>query len=300
MQAGRQPTTPVERVRIAFAFFSIYFVWGTTYLAIRIVVATVPPFLSAAIRFLIAGSVLLAIAAVRGSLRWERRYLLNATIVATLLFLIGYGGLFWSEQSVDSGIASVLVATIPVWIVIVDLLVFRQGSIRAPVLVSIVLGLSGVALLTVHSGAVNVPAAPVVVLTVGQVSWALGTLLSSRLSLPESKTAAAGMQMFIGGLLLAAAAYLAGEWRQRLVVSNHAAMALLYLAIPGSVLAFTAYLWLLRRVSPAVVGSYAYVNPVVALAVGHFLGNEPIGARALAGSALIVAGVVVSLRWAGR
>ena len=284
-----------ERVQIAFAFFLIYFVWGTTYFAIRIVVATIPPFFSAAVRFLIAGCVLLGIATIRGSFHVNRKQLLNAALIATLMFLIGYGGLFWSEKTVNSGIAALLVATIPVWIALMEILILKSATVRPPLLVAISLGLAGVALLTFHAGHLDIPVIPVIVLTVGQIAWALGSVLSSKLPLPPLKIVSAGLQMLIGGGLLEIASLASGEIVHFSEISNQAVFALLYLAIPGSVLAFTAYVWLLGRVPPTVVGSYAYVNPVVALTIGHVLGSEPVGLRTLAGSALIITSVIVTL-----
>ena len=287
-----------DRIQVVGAFFLIYFVWGTTFLAIRVVVTTVPPFFSAALRFLMAGAVLLGIAFIRGSFRVNKQQILNASIIAALMFLLGYGGLFWSEQSVNSGVAALLVATIPVWIALMEIFILKNGSIRPPLIVAIVLGLTGVALLTLKSGHMNVPIIPVVVLMIGQTGWALGTVLSSKISLPESKIVRAGLQMVIGGGLLAIASGMGGELVRFPFLSRQAILALLYLAIPGSVFAFTAYVWLLDRVSPTVIGSYAYVNPVVALIIGHFLGSEPISVRTVGGSGLIIASVIVTLTFA--
>ncbi len=211
------------------------------------------------------------------------------------MFLFGFGGLFWSEKSVESGIASLLVATIPVWIALIEVFIFKNGSLQQSLVGAIVLGLAGVALLTFHGGHLAIPFVPVLVLTFGQVAWAFGTVLSSKLQLPDSKIASAGYQMTAGGILLAIASHTAGEIVMRPHVSGQAMLGLLYLAVPGSVLAFTAYIWLLKRLSPTVVGSYAYVNPVVALVVGYVFGDGVLGVRTLIGSALIIASVVVTL-----
>lgn len=277
------------------AFCLIYFVWGTTFFAIRVMVATVPPFLSAALRFLLAGSILLGIARIGGPLRITPRQVIHTALVSALMFLIGYGGLFWAEQSVDSGIAALLAATIPIWIALLEISILKKGRIRASLVAAIVVGLSGVALLTVPSGRVRVPLVPIAVLMVGQMSWALGTILSRKLSLPDRKVVSAALQMLVGGVLLFTVAFGTGDVKHGLALQSQAIAALLYLAIPGSVLAFTAYIWLLARISPTVVGSYAYVNPVVALLVGHLLGGEPLTARTVAGSSLIVLSVAVTL-----
>jgi drug/metabolite transporter (DMT)-like permease len=285
----------LRKLQTVFAFCLIYIVWGTTYYAIRVVVATVPPFLSAALRFLTAGLILVAFAIIRGKFRIGQRQLLNATVISLLMFVIGYGGLFWSEKRIDSGIAALLIATIPVWIALMEVFVLRKGSIHAPLLVAIALGLAGVGVITLRFGHMGIPIRPLIVLTVGQIAWALGSVLSKKLSLPESKIVTAGLQMLMGGVALAVFSMAAGEMVHPLVVSRQAGLALLYLAIPGSVLAFTAYVWLLGRVSPTVIGSYAYVNPVVALIIGHMFGNEAIGVRTLIGSTLVISSVVVTL-----
>jgi drug/metabolite transporter (DMT)-like permease len=290
------PTQPsLRNLQTISAFFLIYIVWGTTFYAIRDVVATVPPFLSAALRFLAAGSILVAFALIRGQFRIGQRQLLNAAAISLMMFLIGYGGLFWSEKRIDSGIAALLVATIPVWIALMEIFVLRKGRLHAPLLVAIALGVAGVGVLTLRFGQMSMPIRPVIVLTVGQIAWALGSVLSKKLSLPESKVVTAGVQMFIGGVALAVCSIASGELVNPVGISRQAALALLYLAIPGSVVAFTAYIWLLGRVSPTIVGSYAYVNPVVALIIGYALGNEAIGVRTLIGSMLVVSSVILTL-----
>ena len=287
--------TSLRKFQVIFSFLIIYIVWGTTFYAIRVVVATVPPFFSAALRFLVAGSVLLVYAFLRKSFRSTPRQLLNAAGISVLMFLIGYGGLFWSERSIDSGMAALLIATIPVWIALLEVVVLKNGHIHPPLVVAIGLGLAGVGVLTLHFGHISVPVRAVIVLTIGQIAWSLGSVLSKKLSLPESKVVTAGVQMFIGGVALAVCSIASGELAHPVEISRSAGMALLYLAIPGSVVGFTAYVWLLGRVSPTIVGSYAYVNPVVALVVGYTLGNEIIGLRTLIGSMLVISSVVVTL-----
>lgn len=285
------------RLPVVAAFLAIYIIWGSTYLAIGIAVATVPPFLAAGLRFVIAGAVLLLWSILKrtpmpSKLEWR-----NLTVSAALLFVPAYGGLFWAEKVVPSGIASVMVASIPIWMTLMETFVLKQTRLHWSLAISITLGLSGVALLALRgrvSGAAGL--LPYVVLFFSQISWCIGTLFSKNMRMPSSKPLTAGAQMAMGGLMLLTIAIAAGELHPIPVISLQAWMAILYLASAGSVVAFTAYLWLLGRMPATVVASYAYVNPVVALVLGWWLGHEVIDARVVTGAALVLCSVVIILR----
>jgi len=281
---------------VLLAFLAIYFLWGSTYLAIRIAVATVPPFFAAGVRFLIAGAVLYPWARLRGELAPTLQQWKNLLVLGGLMFLAPYGGLFWAEKSLPSGIAAVLVATIPFWTAVLQVFVFRRQRMHWALFVSIALGIGGVMVLALgrNEGHLNWPACLAIVGS--EISWSLATVLTTFVDLPASKLVSSGAQMILGGLMLLIVAAVFGELRPMPHVSLQAAAAIAYLIVAGSLLAFTAYVWLLARVPPTTVTSYAYVNPVVALLIGHWLGSEGLGPKTIVGSALVLASVGTLLK----
>jgi drug/metabolite transporter (DMT)-like permease len=281
---------------VVLAFLAIYVLWGSTFLAIRVAVETVPPFLAAGIRFFLAGFVLYGWSRARGvrsptALEWR-----NLAILGALLFLIPYSGLFWAEKTVPSGIASVLVATIPISTALLQVFVLRKEQFRWSLLASLCLGFAGVGVLALDSGPGHASIAACSVILLCSTSWAIGTVIAKEAVLPDSKVTSAGAQMVIGGALLLLLSMLAGEWHPLPHISLPAAGAIAYLIVAGSIVAFTAYLWLLGRMPATTVTSYAYVNPVVALLLGRFIGNEELAPRTLAGAALVLASVLLITR----
>src|SRR6476661_6627108 len=276
--------------KILFAFSMIYFVWGSTFLAIRVGVHEVPPFLFAAMRFFTAGLVMYAWLRLRGTPPPSRREWVAAAALGGLIFVVDYGCLFWAEQRVPSGIAAVVLATIPVFITLMEIAFLRThrptSSARA----------RGTVLMN-HSfslGEVPINRAGAVALLVAAVTWSIATIFTRRLPLPASKPMSAAAQMLTGGAQLFVLTAVAGEFRGFRVqaVSWNAWFALVYLIIAGSIVGFTAYVWLLHWESPTKVGTYAYVNPVVAVALGYFLGGEAVGPRTLLGTLLVLVSVV--------
>jgi len=294
---AEQSSIQSQKILTILAFASVYIIWGSTYFAIRVAVQTVPPFLAAGLRFLLAGAILFAYILIRkmplpSALEWR-----NLAISALLLFVPAYGGLFWAEKTVPSGIASALVATIPVWMALMEVFVLRQTKLRWQLVASLVCGFSGVLLLTLKgiSGESH-SLLPYLVMMVSQISWSVGTLMTKNMALPASKVVGSAAQMGLGGLMLLLLSAGAGEMRPLPAISMQAWWAILYLTIAGSVVAFTAYVWLLGHFPATTVGSYAYVNPVVALALGYWFGKESIDWRVFAGTFLVLAGVVLILR----
>jgi drug/metabolite transporter (DMT)-like permease len=292
------PTPTPSRWKTLAAFAIIYFVWGSTFLAIRISVHEIPPLLCAALRFLIAGLALYLFMLFRREPSPTRRQWLGAFVMALLIFVGDYGLLFWAEQRVPSGIAAVMLATIPAFMALSEILLLRTQRLTLRLALALLIGLAGVAVLTTHG--LNLGNAPIdrtgaVALLIAAISWSIASALSRKLSLPPSKAMSAGAQMFAGGILLSIAAAAFGEFHRfhPLAVSRDAWLALLYLIIAGSIMGFTAYLWLLHHYSPTRVGTYAYVNPVVAVLIGYFLAGEPLGLRTVAGTALILVSVIV-------
>ncbi|MGA9307070.1 MAG: EamA family transporter [Candidatus Sulfotelmatobacter sp.] len=287
-----------SRWKTLLAFAIIYFVWGSTFLAIRIGVREVPPLLLAGMRFFAAGIVLYAWLRATGTASPTRSEWASTILLAVLIFLVDYGLVFWAEQRVPSGITAVMLATIPVFTALAEILILRTQRLTFRLGIALVVGLAGVAVLVSRS--VSLGDAPIersgaLALVVGAISWSLASVLSRKLNLPQSKVMSSGAQMLVGGILLLLAAAMFGEFRgfHTRDVSAGAWLALLYLIVAGSIVAFTAYVWLIHHESPTKVGTYAYVNPVIAVLLGYFLGGEALGARTIVGTLLILISVVV-------
>jgi drug/metabolite transporter (DMT)-like permease len=284
--------------KVLLAFGIIYFVWGSTFLAIRVGVREVPPFLLAAMRFLLAGGALYAWMRAKGTSVPSAREWLSASILAVLIFVLDYGLLFWAEQRVPSGVAAVMMATIPLFMALSEIIFLRTQRLTLRLGFALLIGIGGVAVLVSHSlsfGDVPIDTSGALALVVGAMSWSIASALSRKLPLPASKPMSSGAQMLCGGVFLLITAGALGEFRgfHPQAVSLGAWMALAYLVVAGSIIAFTAYVWLIHHESPTKVGTYAYVNPVVAVALGYFLGGETIGPRTLLGTILVLVSVVV-------
>jgi drug/metabolite transporter (DMT)-like permease len=287
-----------DRARLMAAFAAVYLVWGSTYLAIRYAIETLPPFVMAGARFIFAGLILIVWALVRGAEFPTARHWGSAAIVGAFLLLGGNAAVVWAEQRVPSGLAAVLVATVPLWMVVIDRL--RPGG-RHPggrVLLGVALGLAGVGLLVGHgefAGGRGVDTAGALALVAGSLSWALGSLYAKSAKLPSSPTLATGMEMLCGGLLLLIAGSITGEWAglDLAQVSARSWVSLAYLVTFGSLIGFTAYIYVLARTTPAMATTYAFVNPVVAVFLGWAIAGEPVTARTAIAASIIVAAVVV-------
>src|SRR5438876_1937458 len=283
--------------KILLAFAMIYFVWGSSFLAIRVGVHEVPPFLLAAMRFFTAGLVMYTWLRLKGTPVPNQREWVAASALGALIFVVDYGCLFWAEQRVPSGVASVILATIPVFITLMEIIFLRTQRLTVRLSLALMVGLCGVAVLVNHSfslGEVPVNRAGAIALLVASVTWSVATIFTRRLPLPASKPMSAATQMLTGGVQLFVLAALSGEFAGFRVqaVSWNAWFALLYLIIAGSIVGFTAYVWLLHYESPTKVGTYAYVNPVVAVILGYFLGGEAVGLRTLLGTLLVLVSVI--------
>ena len=280
------------------AFSIIYFIWGCTFFAIRVGVHQVPPLLFAAVRFVIAGALLYGWTIARGNASPTPRQWMSAAVLGFLIFLVDYGLLFWAERRVPSGVAAVILAIIPAFMALSEIVLLRTQRLTLRMGVAFLIGLSGVAVLMVRSlglGGRPVDPAGAVALIVAAIAWAIAASLSKVLALPPSKEVSAAAQMLTGGALLAVAAALSGDWRcfHVAAVTLSGWLALAYLVVFGSIVGFTAYVWLIHHESPTRVGTYAYVNPVVAVLVGRFLGGEPLGIRTVLGTLLVLVSVVV-------
>ena len=283
--------------KILLAFSIIYLVWGSTFLVIRVGVREVPPFLLAGLRFVLAGVVLYGWMRLKGVAQPNRSEWAGICLQGTLIFLIDYGCLFWAEQRVPSGIAAVVLATIAIFITLLEVTILRTQRLTVRLGLALLGGLCGVAALMNRSfslGEAPIDRAGALALLVAAFSWSVATILTRRLVLPASKPMSAAAQMLAGGVQLLVLAVLTGEFNRFhvMAVSWKAWFALLYLIIAGSIVGFTAYIWLLHYESPTKVGTYAYVNPVVAVVIGYFLGGESIGLRTVFGSMLVLLSVI--------
>jgi len=294
-------TTRPSRVLIILAFAAVYVIWGSTYLGIRFAIETLPPFLMAATRFLIAGGILFILAISNGArirqpvANWRR-----ALIIGGLLLLCGNGGVTWAEKYVASGLAALFVATEPLWVVILNWALTHKRP-NAKVLLGIMIGLAGVALLVsdgfgqgVGSGSkMSLIGGGVVLLA--SLAWASGSVYSNRNPIDASTSMASGMQMLAGGGLLLLLALVTGDLKR--LNLEHASWtsigAFAYLTLFGSLVSFTAYSWLLNNVTLARAATYAYVNPVVAVLLGWSIAGEPLTLKMILGAAIIVGSVVL-------
>ena len=293
-----QPNTYRPRWKTWLAFAIIYLVWGSTFLAIRVGVREVPPFLFAAMRFSVAGLVLYGWMTLRGERPPTTRQWMSVFLLALLIFVFDYGLLFWAEQRVPSGLAAVMMATIPVFMALSEIIFLRTQKLTARLTLALLVGLAGVAVLVSRSlnlGGAPIDGAGAIALVVGAITWSVSSMLTRKLPLPPSKVMSSGAQMLVGGVLLTFTSAALGEFHRFHLwnVSRVTWFALLYLIVAGSIVGFTAYVWLIHHESPTKVGTYAYVNPVVAVILGYLLGGEELGLRTILGTACVLVSVLV-------
>jgi len=295
--AGAAARAP-SRSRIIAAFAAVYVVWGSTYLAIRYAVETMPPFLMAAARFIVSGVILYAWARMKGSTRPTPRQWRDAAITGVLMLCFGNGLVGWAEQRVPSGLAALLVAVVPLWMVLIDWARPRGIRPRGLVIAGVLIGFAGLAVLvrpsaTEGSGSVDTVAA--LVLVGASFAWACGSVFNRFGARPDSAALSTGLQMLGGSVGLIAVGVARGEISQLQLarVTGQSWAGWLYLVSFGSLVGFTAYIFLLRTVSPAKASTYAYVNPLVAVFLGWAIAAESITTRTLAAAAVILTGVAM-------
>ncbi len=290
--------TSHSRWKTLAAFAVIYLVWGSTFLAIRIGVREIPPFVMAGMRFVAAGLLLYVWMRLNGTPSPTRREWTAAALLAVPVFVLDYGLVFWAESRVPSGVTAVMMATIPVFMTLSEIVFMKTQSLTVRLGLALVLGMVGVGVLVSHSaGFGDAPIDPwgAFALIIASMSWSIGSAVTRKLPLPESKAMSSGAQMLAGGVLLTIVGLVLGEFRgfQVGAVSTVAWISLVYLVFAGSILAFTAYVWLIHHESPTKVGTYAYVNPVVAVVLGYFFAGEAVGLRTICGTGLVLVSVVV-------
>lgn len=297
--AVRLPETAKPgRLALLAAFFAIYVVWGSTYLAIRYAVETIPPLIVAGVRHIVAGVFLLGWAYARGY-RPTRREWRASAILGVLYFVIGHGSLHWAETVVPSGWAALLIASEPIWIAVLAALVSQGERLTGKTIIGLLLGITGVALLVGEETASGQRAVVIgsIAILIGTLSWSVGVIYSRTSSLPRNAPARAGMPEIVGSLILLTVAGFTGEFSELHIssVTSRSALSLVYLITFGSILTFSAYTWLLDHVSPTLVSTHTYANPIIAVLLGWLWAGEVINLRVLeAGLLTLVAVFLIS------
>lgn len=300
--APAKPARP-NRLSVVLAFLAIHLIWGSTYLAIRYAVETIPPLYTAGLRHLFAGSILLAMCFAKG-LRPTRAQLRASVVIGVFFFLIGHGTLHWAETRIPSGLAALLIASEPIWVFVMCEAAERRWRMNFPLLCGVVLGLTGVAVLLGKDA--MAPGSGMLLGSLaciaGAISWSFGIVYSRRSHLSGNPLLLSALSLLSGSILLLLAGTLLGEARgfSFSLVSHRSWLSLAYLIVFGSVIAFTAYNWLLEHFSPTLVATHTYVNPVVAVLLGWFLAGEKISATVGIAAALVVSAVFLVDRGMAR
>ncbi len=298
------PTRPSTSLIVA-AFAAVYLIWGSTYLGIRLAIDSIPPLLMAGTRFMLAGGALYLVMRLRGVPRPDRAHWQSATIIGGLLLMAGNGGVCWAQQTVPSGVAALIVAAVPLWIMLVDWL--RPQGRRPTWMIAggLVIGMTGVATIMLGKGALGqriVEPTAAIVLVTANICWALGSIYARHARKPESPLISVAMQMLMGGLLQFLLGLGLGEAQQFELarVTATSVWAFVYLTLIGSLVGFTAYVWLLQVSTPARVSTHAFVNPFVAVLLGSWFLHEPIPPSVVIAGALILTSVLLITRPVSR
>jgi drug/metabolite transporter (DMT)-like permease len=296
---GKGPGRPAL-VALVAAFGAIYLIWGSTYLAIRFAIETLPPFTMAGLRLVVAGSVLYIWGRLRGGERPRAIHWAAGILMGGVLFLVPHGGLTWAEQRVPSGVAALLAATIPFWMTILQAIRRGTGAIGNRTAAGIAGGFLGLLFLVIPreaEGGGSVDPVGAAVILLGAFSWAVGSSWSKTIPRPASPTLTTGVYLLTGGGLLLLLALATGEAGRLDLqsVSTRSLLALGYLSLLGSVVAFSAYTWLLQHVTLSAIGTYAYINPLVAVFLGWSLGGETLDARLMIVTGIVVGSVALAL-----
>jgi drug/metabolite transporter (DMT)-like permease len=276
---------------------AIYLIWGSTYLAIRFAVETIPPFLMAAIRFLIPGIFLFLSRRLAGDPEPTRLEWKSTAIIGLLLLVGGNGGVTWAEQYIPSGVAALVIGSVPLWIILLNLFRPEGRRLNKRVILGALVGFVGIALLIgptqLIGSSENIHPLGIITILLAAIFWSAGSLYSRNARMPASPLLSTGMEFLAGGIGLLIMAGLTGEFSQVNFsnISSRSLFSLGYLIIFGSLIGFVAYTWLLRNVPITLVSTYAYVNPVIAILLGHLLAQEPLNLRILFAAGIIISSV---------
>ncbi len=298
MNEKHTESTAVKTAELVIAFGAVYLIWSSTYLAIRFTVETLPPFLTAGVRFVFAGTLLYGWMRLRGAKRPTPLHWKSTAIVGGLLLLGGNGGVVWAEQIVPSGITALMIATVPLWMVVIHWMSPGGERPSIQVLTGVIIGFFGIVLLVnpfPSAASFRVDPLGAAVLLFGSVSWSIGSLYSRNAPMPPESLLATAMEMLTGGALLLLVGTLTGEWsRLNLAAASlRSLLSVAYLIVFGSLIAFPSYIWLLKNTSPARVSTYAYVNPVLAVFLGWALAGEVLNGRIFVAAVVIVLAVIL-------
>ena len=286
--------------KLVAAFAAIYFIWGSTYLAIKYAVEAIPPFLMMGTRSLAAGLILYFWSRGRGEEKVKRENIIPIIIIGILFFLVGHGMLAWGQQRIASGSAALLVASEPLWIAVIEAFMVKGHRATSGTVIGLICGFVGISLLFApwqKLGNHHVDSLSAFAILIGTLSWSIGAVYSRVAKLPKSPALSAGLQLIVGGFLLVASGLLMGEGgRLQLdVLSLRSILGLLYLIIFGSVITFTAYVWLLKMTSATRVATHTYVNPVIAVFLGWAMAGEPLSLQTFAATLIIIISVYLVL-----
>lgn len=288
-----------NKLKILVAFIAVYFVWGTTYLAIKYAIETIPPFLMMGMRSLIAGTVLYTWGRLRGDANVSRKELPSLILIGSLFFLIGHGVLAWAQQTVPSGVAALLIASEPIIIALFEPLFTKEGRVGKRTVFGMLIGVSGIAVLVMPQGFdfKNANVIGSFGVLIGACSWASGAIYSRVVRLPRSPLITGGLQLLFGGVFLILVSSMLGEWSaftfSRVTIQSW--LGLVYLILFGSIITFSAYTWLLSITSATRISTHTFINPVVAVIVGWAFGGEALTTEMLVATVLIVISVYLVL-----
>jgi drug/metabolite transporter (DMT)-like permease len=285
-----------SKARVVSAFAAVYVIWGSTYLAIRYAIETIPPFLMMGIRSILAGSILLLLSRKIGT-RVAREEWLPLAILAILFFVLGHGLLAWAQKSVASGLAAVLIASDPLWIALIESFVIKDFRLSGRQIIGLIIGFAGIVLLFVPAQTIRIDTLGAAMILLSAISWSIGAVYSRVANLPKAATLAAAIELMLGGLFLFVLAFPLGEFQSfhLSAVSLRSFLALMYLVVFGSIVTFTAYVWLLGVTSATRVATHTYVNPVIAVFLGWALAGEQFTLMMMIASAVIVLSVYLVL-----
>jgi drug/metabolite transporter (DMT)-like permease len=285
-----------SKVRVLAAYAAVYVIWGSTFLAIRYAIETIPPFLMMGVRSILAGSILLFWSRKSGT-RVAREQWVPLVIVAVLFFVLGHGLLAWAQKSVASGLAAVLIASDPLWIALIESLVIKEFRLRSRQIIGLFIGFAGIVLLFLPGQVVRVDTVGAAMILLSAISWSIGAVYSRVANIPKVAKLASGIELILGGLFLVLIALLLGEFQNLHLsdVSLRSGLALSYLVIFGSVVTFTTYVWLLGVTSATRVATHTYVNPVIAVLLGWALAGEQFTLTMMIASVVILLSVYLVL-----
>jgi drug/metabolite transporter (DMT)-like permease len=289
-----------SKALVLAAFAAVYLIWGSTYLAILFAIKTIPPFFMAGTRFLIAGLVLVIWALVKGEQIPDTRSVLKISLGGILMLAVGNASLGWVEQNLPSGLAAILVATVPLWFVVLDKKQWNYYFSNKQIVFGLIIGFAGVILLFAGKGSADLfnsrmKIISLLVLLIGTIGWTIGSLYSKYQKINGSTTMKVAIQMLAASIVIFISGFAFGEQDNFALgnVSWHSILALSYLVVMGSLVAYMAYIWLLSIRPASLVGTYAYVNPVVAVFLGWLIAGEHVNLQKIIGLAVIIAGLVV-------